>query len=164
MTRAPLYGLFGLLTLAACATTPPATSGPPAAQPAPTAPAANTSDARDCAVFATVLREQHHVDASTPFRLQRGSAARNDTYFITCDFAAMGIPVKDYDYAHVDGPGRENFQPWLTLGKPDYPTPDSAIVATGSLIGPLAGSGVRCFLKKAGAGWTLMRCEQAWVS
>lgn len=150
--------LLGLLALAACATQPTA----PTASPTPSA--ANASDARDCAVFATVLREQFHVDASTAYRLQRGSAARNDTYFITCDFAAMGIPVKDYDYAHVDGPGRDNFQPWLQLNKPEYPSPDSAIVAAGSLIGPLAGSGVRCFLKKAGAGWALSRCEQAWVS
>lgn len=143
-----------LLTLAACATT---RAEMPAGLP--------MSDARDCAVFATVLRDHFKVDASTPYRLQRGDTSNDETtYLITCDFAADGIPVREYDYAHVDGPGRENFQPWLKLFKPTYPTPDSAVVEAGSLLGPLAGSGGRCFLKKTGAAWALERCEQTWIS
>ena len=143
-----------LLLLTACASTPPAAG--PASVP--------TSDARDCAVFAVVLREHYRVDDKTAYRLQRGDAANGADYLITCDFAAAGIPVRDYDYAHVNGPGRDNFQPWLSLQRPEYPTPDTATVAAGSLIGPLAGSGVLCHLNKTGAAWTLSRCDQAWIS
>ena len=147
--------VLALLALAACATSAPSE---PAGLP--------MSDARDCAVFTTVLRDHYRVDESTPYRLQRGNTASDDaTYLITCDFAAAGIVVRDYDYARINGPGRENFQSWLQLSKPEYPTPDKAIVAAGSLLGPLAGSGVRCFLdRSARNAWTLARCEQAWVS
>lgn len=150
--------IAAFFALGACAT-------PKAAPTNPATPSVSQSDRRDCAVFATILRDQYHVDEKTAYRLQRGNPADPATdYRITCDFAAAGIPVRDYDYAHVNGPGRENFQPWLQLNKPEYPSPDSAVVAAGSLIGPLAGSGLRCFLKKTAGTWALERCEQAWVS
>jgi hypothetical protein len=147
------YAAIALLALAACATAP---------ANAPAKPA--RSDARDCAVLAEVLRAHYKVDAQTRYRLQRGDSTRNDTWFVTCDFAAMGIPVRDYDSTRTDAPGRENFQSWLRMEQPEYPTPDNAIVAAGSLLGPLAGSGVRCFLARSAGAWTLQRCEQAWVS
>lgn len=147
------HALIAAFALAACAHAPP-----------PVDANRTKSDARDCAVFAEVLRAHYKANAETRYRLQRGNAGRGDTYFITCDFAAMGIPIRDYDYDRVDAPGRENFQSWMTLAKPEYPTPDSAVVAAGSLLGPLAGSGERCFLAHNGAAWTLQRCEQAWIS
>jgi hypothetical protein len=138
------------LALSACTTTPAES-------------AANVSNGRDCAVMTAVLKQHHKIEPGSRLKLQRGDPKQPDAYHITCDFKAAGIPIEDYDYDFVST-GRENFQGWINFAKPTYPQPTLAVVETGYLIGPLAGAGFRCTVRSGVAGWTVEKCEQAWIS
>ncbi|HVY02620.1 MAG TPA: hypothetical protein VG983_03100 [Caulobacterales bacterium] len=137
-------------SLAACAT--------------PSAPAAShvAADARDCAVMAAVLTQHYKIAEGSPLHLQRGDPNDPEAYRITCDFKAVGAPIEDYDYERPSTV--QNFQGWLNFAPPSYPTLTTAIIETGSLLGPLAGSGQKCTLHKGDGGWTVDECKMTWIS
>jgi hypothetical protein len=143
--------LAALAWLGACATS----AGPPAA--------ANASDARDCAVMSAVLKQHYKIEPGSRLHIQRGDPGARPDYPITCDFKAAGIAIEDYDYGRK-ATSREDFQGWVSFSRPHYPAATSAIVETGYLLGPLAGAGRTCTLRRAGAGWIVETCEMTWVS
>jgi len=132
---------------------------------APGAPAArNVSDARDCAVMTAVLRQHYEISAGSRMHIQRGDPRTDDpvAFRITCDFAAAGAPLADYDYSHA--PDAHGYQGWIGFQKPRFDRGGRATIETGAVAGPLAGSGARCILSRTGAGWRVDACTMTWIS
>jgi hypothetical protein len=141
-----------LAGLSACASAPPR--------------GANVSDARDCAVMTAMLQQHYKIDASSPYRLDRGdgpTAPGDEPYRITCDFAAAGVAIQTYDHSRPGAPP-PNFQSWIKFLKPAYPDASTAIIESGSLLGPLAGSGKRCTLRRENDAWRVGACTMTWIS
>jgi hypothetical protein len=134
-----------------------------------TAPPANEtrSDARDCAVMTAVLKQHYKIEAGTRFRVDRndGPMSPDDKRFhITCDFKAAGVPIEDYDHNRTPA-APPNFQSWIKFpAKPTYTDASHAEVDAGYLLGPLAGAGVRCSLKREAADWRVGECKNTWIS
>lgn len=153
---------FSLILLAAACETPAQVSPPLPEHAAPAAQAANVSDKRDCAVFAGLLRHAFPSASEIQPRLQRGDPAKPDDYRITCDFSAESLAIQDYDYSRPSTPGA--FQGWVSFGKPTYPTTDTATATISVVVGPLAGSGKECSLRRFGEGWEVNYCRTVWMS
>jgi hypothetical protein len=126
---------------------------------------AGAASAQDCAVIGAVLKQHYQIEANTPYRLDRGdgpSGKGEPNFKVACAFP--DIPIKDYDHARPSAPP-PNFQSWIRFPKrPDYPDSSTAIIEAGSLLGPLAGSGVKCTLKRAGGDWRVQQCDMTWIS
>lgn len=120
---------------------------------------------RDCAVIGAVLTQHYQIKSDTPYRLDRGngpSAPDEKPFRIACQFA--DIPIQDYDHNRPPTPP-PNFQSWIKFPtRPIYPDPNTAIVEAGSLLGPLAGSGVKCTLKRESEAWRVQDCSMTWIS
>ncbi|MGE3866844.1 MAG: hypothetical protein AB7G04_08005 [Hyphomonadaceae bacterium] len=121
----------------------------------------------DCAVIQAVLTQHYKLDANSPFRLDRGDGPGdpdNPNFRIACPFP--GLPVKTYDHSAPPA-SSPNFQAWIKVpARPVYPDASTAIVETGSLLGPLAGSGVKCTLTRAEnpREWRVRACTMTWIS
>jgi hypothetical protein len=119
----------------------------------------------DCAVIEAVLKQHYEIRADTPYRLDRGDGPRANgerAFRIRCQFP--DVPIKSYDHnaPHTPPP---NFQAWIKFpAAPTYPDKGVAIIEAGSLLGPLAGSGVKCTLKRAGDAWHVEKCGMTWIS
>lgn len=126
---------------------------------------ASAANAQDCAVIGAVLKQHYQLQADTPYRLDRGDGrmAKGETRFrIACKFS--DIPIKDYDHQRPHTPP-PNFQSWIKFPtRPVYPDATTAVVEAGSLLGPLAGSGVKCTLKRDGRAWQVQKCDMTWIS
>ena len=127
--------------------------------------AGGVASAKDCAVISAVLTQHYKIDAETPYRLDRGDGpkAKDEPRFLMrCSFT--GIPVKIYDHNRPQTPP-PNFQAWIKFPtRPTYPDANSAEVDAGSLLGPLAGAGEHCTLKREGAEWRVQDCKMTWIS
>ncbi len=126
---------------------------------------AGAASAQDCAVIGAVLKQHYQIEANTPYRLDRGDGpkAKDEPRFrIACQFP--DIPIKDYDHNRPQTPP-PNFQSWIKFpARPAYPDATTAVVEAGSLLGPLAGSGVKCTLKRNGRDWQIQKCDMTWIS
>jgi hypothetical protein len=125
----------------------------------------SAADTRDCAVIEAVLKQHYQIKADTPYRLDRGDGPKakdEKTFRIACAFP--DIPIKDFDHNRPSAPP-PNFQSWIKFPtRPTYPNASTAVVEAGSLLGPLAGSGVKCTLNRAGNAWRVQKCDMTWIS
>jgi hypothetical protein len=151
MIRSLMIAASSALALSGCQTTP--------AEPTN----ANVSDARDCAVMTAILKQHHKIEAGTRYHIVRGNPNAPEEFRVTCDFKAAGIPIEDYDFNRKSTV--QDFQGRIDFDKPTYPTANTAKVAFGSLIGPLAGSGQECDLRRQGSDWVIDgKCRMTWIS
>jgi len=123
-----------LLALAACATPP---------QPEPQ----QTGDA--CAVVAAVAKEHYRFgpdNVPPPLKLEGWSP--------NCDWSRHGV---SFPQTYASGPR------WVEFKRPSFDG-SGAEMETSIMHGPLAGMGYRCRVRSGFAGWTVERCEAAWVS
>lgn len=152
MIRSLMIAAASALALASCQTAP-----------AETPTGANVSDARDCAVMTAILRQHHKIEAGTRYHIVRSNPNAPEEFRVTCDFKAAGIPIEDYDFNRPSTV--QNFQGRIDFDKPTYPTASTATIQFGSLIGPLAGSGQECKLKRTGSDWVIDgECKMTWIS
>ncbi|MDO9078028.1 MAG: hypothetical protein Q7U72_11360 [Brevundimonas sp.] len=146
----PAFALTTAALLAACAT--------PAAPPPEGPPEVVIGE--DCAVIAAVAKDHYRFNTTDnrplPIRFEGGYAPR-------CDWSRHGLAFTPWD---PDAPGdpRQRMR-WVSFARPVYDG-RGAVVETGIMHGPLAGTGSECRVLSGFAGWTVPEgsCRRTWVS
>ncbi len=121
--------------------------------------AVRTTDT-DCAVIAAIAKEHFRFGAGNPPLPLKASGETG--WKPNCDWAAYGLSFPAYVEPPPNTDPRERMR-YVEFGKPAYDG-EGAHVQTSIVHGPLAGMGYLCRLRSGVAGWTVDRCDNAWVS
>lgn len=145
--------LAATLVLAACGTT---------AEPAPNEGGAPMADGDDCAVIAAVAKEHYRFNTTDNLPPPLWLDAEGSDWAPRCDWGRYGLSFPStFSPDRPQRPG-DRVQ-WVSFKRPTY-SGEGALVETGVLHGPLNGRGGVCRVISGFAGWTVVSCEDTWIS
>lgn len=144
--------LAAILVLAACGT----------AEPAPAGGGAPMADGNDCAVIAAVAKEHYRFNTTDNLPPPLWLDAEGSDWAPRCDWSQYGLSFPStFSPDRPQRPG-DRVQ-WVSFKRPTY-SGEGALVETGVLHGPLNGRGGTCRVISGFAGWTVVSCEDTWIS
>jgi hypothetical protein len=140
------------LVLAACA-------APAASVPGGPGQATNQND---CAVIAAVAKEHYRFNTTDNVPPPVWLDAAGSDWAPRCDWSQYGLSFPStFDPNTPRGSG-DRVQ-WVSFKRPTY-SGTGALVETGILHGPLNGRGGICRVVSGFAGWTVVSCQDTWIS
>ncbi len=131
-------------------------------EPAPADPSPTAQNGNDCAVIAAVAREHYRFNTTDNRPPPLWLDAEGSDWSPRCDWSQYGLSFPSTFDPNAARRADDHVQ-WVSFKRPRY-SGEGARVETGILHGPLNGRGGVCRVVSGFAGWTVVSCEDSWIS